>query len=89
MKERLIKNWISTIIGIAIIAAAIYMLMKEMVTDYFAFGAIVAIGFSIMWSKDGKLKKVKLPATEEEVSEAEKSKKGIHRKTPENNETEI
>lgn len=88
MKERLIKNWITSFIGFAIIVVSMVMMIKEVI-DYTAFGVLAALGLAIAWSKDGKLKNPKLTIADEAKPETEKAKTGIHRKTPETDGNEI
>ena len=51
MKSRVIDNYISTIIGISVIAVSFYLLIKETINDV-SFASLLVLGITYIRAKD-------------------------------------
>ena len=56
MKTRIINNWRSTLIGLALLTLATTLLWKQMIT-LSEFTAFLPTVIGLLWVKDGPLKK--------------------------------
>lgn len=56
MKTRVINNWRSTLIGLALLALATTLLWKQMIT-LSEFTAFLPTVLGLLWVRDGALKK--------------------------------
>ncbi len=56
MKTRVINNWRSTLIGLALLALATALLCKQVIT-LSEFTAFLPTVLGLLWVKDGALKK--------------------------------